>query len=430
MEKIADKNVSRARTALDMLIKEAKACEDREELHKKAVAIFSRELSDLPQLAERACEAFNSNKSQYKFASGFGKGDVSGDFSLLDPVRVAEDIRNVKKVASVKKFEHEKFAAKFYANEAPADSEPMQKAASAEVFNPADCIELDTRPAMFEVTVSNILNHQRDMITKLACAVDDAKAGMIKTQDPLAREVSHLSKKAAGEAVSIAQAHYGKLFDSIREFFPKDIPLMKFASEPMIPNTPIFDKIASCMEKEYVYNNMRVLFKQAAADITATLRKLAGEYNLAKKSLPKTAGVFDTMTGAALAPSLREALDLDAGKKDELYDKVLNQNVQNVLRELETKRNFYEVYADDYISTFPVDDVQIAYNNAIQKLPESLRKHPSSATQLVRSWVIKMLSRGSVTSAEDASDVMEAADKLRNEARPRNPYKGVASVIK
>ena len=111
------------------------------------------------------------------------------------------------------------------------------------------------------------------------------------------------------------------------------------------------------------------------------------------------------------------------GDKAAVYDKILNNNVRNMLRELEVRRNFYEVYADDYISTFPVDDVRTAYNVAIQKLPERMRRHPSSATQLVRGWVTKMLSRGNVTSAEDAEDVMNAAVNLRNEGFELNPYR-------
>ena len=421
MDKISNKDISRARKGLDELIADSKNCEDREELHKKAVAAFSKELSDCPGLIKRACETYNSNKAQYKLASGTDE-TRGNDFALLDPERVVEDVVALKKTATAKRFEHDKLAARFYKNEQNPAVQCVEKIAGADSFEPAAYIELDTRPEMLEVTVSNVLDHQRDMIMKLAYAVDDAKTTAINAQDPVAREVYRLSKKAAGEAVSICSAHYGKLFDDIRGLFPKDLPLVKFASDPMLPDTPIFQKIANCMEKQYVYENTKKLLKEAAADLTRTLRKLAGEYNLARYAIKKEAGVTTTMMGAALAPSLREALKLDAGEKSKLYEKVLNQNVQNTLRELELKRNFYEVYADDYISTFPVSDVQVAYNNAVQKLPESLRKHPSSATQLVRSWVIKMLSRGSVTSAEDAEDVLQAADKLRNEARPRNPY--------
>jgi flagellar biosynthesis chaperone FliJ len=385
------------------------------------VEIFGKDLEDSPELTRRACEAFNSSKSQYKFTYGNDK-TRDADFAILDPNKVIKDITKGRQLKDVKSHTGKKYKAVFTENRDDKDQskDSLEKAASAEApIDPATYIELDTRPEMLGVTISNTLNHQRDMLLKLAYGIDDAETDIHKAQEDVERAAAHLDKIAAGRVVSIASAHYGKLFDGVREAFPTYLPLLKFAADPVVPNDPIFEKIANYTEKAYIRDNKKQLLKQAAADISGCLRKLASCYNLLRKN---AGGIGATMLGSALGPSLREALNLDKGRKNEVYNKLLNTNVQNILRELETKRNFYEVYADDYISSFPVSDVQVAYNNAIQKLPESLRKHPSSATQLVRSWVIKMLSRGSVTSAEDASDVLDAARAMRFEGRDQNPY--------
>lgn len=422
MDKVAEKDISRARKSLDRFIKESKSCEDRKELHDLAVKIFGEDLAGSPEIAKRVCEAFNSNKSQYKFTYGTDE-TRDADFAILDPDKVAKDIKGKEQIKAVKKHASASFRPNFYANAPEKKAEPMTKVASAPTIPDASSyIEFDSRPEMIGVTISNVLDHDRDMILKLAYAVDDAKAEMDKAHSQIEREAGKLSKAAAAEVVSIGTNHYAGMFDAIRDAFPADLSLKKYASDPMVPATPIFQKVANYMEKAYIYNNKKALLKTAGEDLVQHLRTLAGQYNLTRYQMQKTAGVPAAMLAGALAPALRESLGLDEGKKAELYEKLLNTNVQNTLRALETKRNFYEVYADDYISTFPVDDVQIAYNHAIQKLPEKLRKHPSSATQLVRSWVIKMLSRGSVTSAEDAGDIYDAANNLRYEGSARNPY--------
>lgn len=419
MEQIRQEKVDQAKKALDEFMQKSKNCEDREELHKHAVAVFSKDL-DSPGLIKRACEAYNSNKSLYKFTTGFNK-TADADFAILDPQRVADDVFSMHKTESVKSLARNYLKPRFYKEASAKKEAPMQKTASAESpFNPADCIELSDNPAMLEVDIVNTLDHQRDLIHKLAFRVDDAQTDMIMGVEPISRELGHLSKKASQEVGEIAKSYYGTFFDAIADLFPVNDGLPKYASAPRVPNTPVFEKIANYMKKTVIYNNRKNLLKVAGEDIAGCLKKLAGAYRLYK--IQKRAGIADTALGVSLAPALRESLGLEGGDKAKVYNKLLNKNVQNALRELETRRNFYEVYADDYISTFPIDDVRTAYNVAIQKLPQRMRKHPSSATQLVRSWVTKMLSRGNVTSAEDADDVLTAAVNMRNEGFDINPY--------
>ena len=414
-----NRNISDAKHALDLLVKEAGACEDREQLEKVAASILGAELGDRYGVAQRVCDAFNSNKALYKLSSK----DVNvreNDFAILDSNHVINLMKKSTSGNAVKKLAN--LQPKFYANtpENPPKHE-MKKTASA--FNPADCIDLGTSSNV-PLNIVNTLNHVEDTLQKLAHAIDRYEDNATRAMDKVERESVHMSKEAKAETYSIGSAYYGALFAPFEQTFETDAPLRKFASAPVILNTKIFGMVDDAVLANYELNNSKALLKQAAADFVGVIKKLAGAYNLYR--LRKKAGVGGTIIGTALGNTIKtglpEALGLDTTVEGEKA-KLLNANVANMLKELETRRNFYEVYDDPFISTFPLEQVQSAYNTAIQKLPENLKAHPSSATQLIRSWVTKQLSHGGITSAEDAADVLEAANKLRYETRNTgNPF--------
>lgn len=412
-----DKNVKIAQETLTELVEKAGACENRDELNKIAAGVLSK-LANHPGVIDRVCEAFNSNKALYKL-SNKDPEVRGGDFLLLNAgeikglINKTAGAREMKKLASLKP--------RFYETPKAAEK-PIEMKKTASAFNPADCIELDTRPGFENITICNVLDHQEDVLTKLAFAIDQADLAEQKALDKLERKISHLSKEAKASIASIGAAHYGELFKDIAPMFG-EVSLKKFASAPKLPEEEIYKLMDDCVERAYIKDNYKGLLKAACADVCDNLRKLAGAYNLARLSMRKRASVVDMATGLVGGTVLPEALGLKDENKAKAYSSIMNQNVGNLLRELEMKRNFYEIYNDDYISTFPIHQVQDAYNAAIQKLPEKLKRHPSSATQLIRSWVTKTLSHGGITSAADAADVLEAASKLRFERSvDENPF--------
>lgn len=405
-----DKNVQDAKRTLDLLVKKAGACEDREQLEKVAADILSAELGNRYGVAQRVCDAFNSNKAIYKLSSADVKVREN-DFAILDSAKVIERMKKNASGIAVKKLAN--LQPKFYANTPETAAKPtVKKTASA--FNPADYIEIGERPGLGQVTLINTIDHQEDLLNKLAFAYDLAEEAVVHAKDALARQLTHTDHVEKTAAAGIGSAYYGALFNDIAPLFGK-VELKKYASAPLLPEGKLYQLMNDCVERAYVRDNYKTLIKTACADLCNNLRKLAGAYNLSTLRMRKEATVGAAMSGMLGGAVFPEALGLKDENKQKLYGSILNQNVANILRELEMKRNFYEIYNDDYISTFPIHQVQDAYNAAIQKLPEKLKAHPSSATQLVRSWVTKQLSHGGVTSAEDASDVLEAASKLRFE---------------
>ena len=412
-----DKNVEIARAALDTLVKTAGGCEDRDELHQKAVDIFGAKLCTNEGLIKNACMAFNSNKAVYKLSSA--KDDTRGnDFVVLNPDQVYKDICKVASAREVQKVAGAVIHPTF-THSVPKAQTSLKKAASGISSNPADFIEIDPSVRNMGLTIYNALKSAAGVVHKIATGVDIARHSYCSAVDNTNRVIAGMPKSAAAEAGSIATTKYGSLLHDLQW---GDQPLKKYASSPMMPEGGVYDQISDVAQKAFVHESRKNLLKVACAEFAQTANRLAGAYNLQKYSLRKQAGFVSTMAGTAVGNAAPGIFGLTSGEKDKLYNELMNTNVQNTLRELELKRNFFEVYDDDYISTFPIEQVQDAYNAAVQKLPEKLKKHPSSATQLIRSWVTKQLSHGGVTSAEDAEDVFKAAESMRNERIDVNPF--------
>jgi len=289
----------------------------------------------------------------------------------------------------------------------------FKKTASAETFNPAAVVEVSYAPATADIDIANIIDANVNAVRKLAFAVDDADMKYRGARDAASRMLRRLSKEARADVASIAVPFYGSYISGIRDELCADVELRKFASVPRVPETEEYEVLEKVAECQMILDSRKQLLQNAVLEVSDGFRKLAGAYALDKYAMRKQAGAVSGILGAAIGQSMMSGLRLQALEDSKIYEDLENSNVKNVLRELEIKRNFYEVYNDDYISTFPIEQVQQAYNTAIQKLPEKLRRHPSSATQLIRSWVTKQLSHGGVTSAEDAEDVMRAAQSMR-----------------
>lgn len=413
-----DKNVERAPEALDILVKTAGGCEDSAELHKQAVAILGAKLGTSEGPIKNVCRAFNSNKAVYKHSTASDE-TRGNDYTLLNPDLVFGDICKIASAKAVKKVANKSMRPTFTHIE-PKATTTLKKAASAGVVDPAEFIDIDPSIRNMSLTICNTLNGAVYVINKIATGIDIARSEYCVAVDNLNRTIAGMPKQAAADLGSLATAKYGALLHDV-QWGCKE--LKKYASAPKMPEGGIYDRVSDVAQKSFVLDSRKELLKQACADFAKAAVDLAGAYNLQRYSMRKKAdGLSSRIIGTAIGSALPDVLGLKGGISASNYEELMNPNVRNVLRELELKRNFFEVYDDDYISTFPLEQVQAAYNMAIQKLPDKMKKHPSSATQLIRSWVTKQLSHGGVTSAEDAADVLQAAESLRNERLDINPY--------
>lgn len=399
-------NIKLAQGALNELIKCAGGCEDREKLEEEAVRVFEK-LANHKPLIKRACEAFNSNKAVC-YLSKHADADRGNDFAILDADSIIAKISNrgsqreLKKAASLHPL--------FYTETSETTAKGIEKAASTGTFDPVSEVKLNINPEVLDINIINMLDQQEDALSKLAFGKDAAEFKEAEALDKVYRTASHLGKQAKADALSICSAHYGPLMDDkLSEALKTDLPLRKFAAAPIPPKGGIYDDVENYMSCKMVSEARGEMLKEASCELVDTLRKLAGAYNLYKVA----GGLLATSAMATVAsPAFRKTVGLSDDDEAALLDSTITPNLKNVLSEMELKRSFFDVLNDDYISTFPVEQVQEAYNLALQKLPPKARMQPSLHTAVLRGWVTKYLSHGGTASAEDTEDVLKASRYL------------------
>ena len=85
-----------------------------------------------------------------------------------------------------------------------------------------------------------------------------------------------------------------------------------------------------------------------------------------------------------------DAFGITDGDYNKVAEKLFTPTVQNKVRELSTKRALYELYNDDYISSFSDDQIVDAFNQVLQQLPPNERLRPALNTALIKSRVIDL----------------------------------------
>lgn len=397
-------NVKAAQTALNELIKVAGNCEDREKLEKTAADIFEKYLQGKPALIKRACEAFNSNKAVC-LLSKRSDSDRGEDFAILSAPNVIARIDNHASQTALKKAAS--FKPLFYSNEQPAEAVKMQKVAST--FDPVAEIKLNINPEILELGIIGQLDRHEDTINKLAFGIEHAKYHTAQAFENVSRMASHMSKQAKADTLAVCSAHYASMMtNELANLFATDLPLRKFAAAPQLPDNDICSAINDYMGCKMVEGCREAMLKEASAITVDLLRKLAGAYTLQKKASVLSAGAAQLLR----SPGFNKTLGLSDDGTAELLDQTITPNLRNVLSELELKRSFFDILNDDYISTFPIEQVQEAFNAAMQKLPPNARQTPSLHTAVLRGWVSKYLSHGGTASAEDTEDVLKASRYL------------------
>ena len=399
-----ENNVKLAQDALNELIKCAGGCEDRGKLEDEAVRVFSKLASHKP-LIRRACEAFNSNKAVC-YLSKHADNDRGDDFAILDADRIIGKIskedsqRALKKAAALHPL--------FY-TEPTAPTKTFNKTAAAQQFNPKNEVALNINPEILDLNIINMLDQQEDSLSKLAFGKDLAENKQASALDRISRVAAHMDKQAKADALSICAAYYGPLMDTeVTDILKTDLPLRKFAAAPVPPSGEIYDALETYMERKMISEARGEMLKEASCELTETLRKLAGAYHLYK-----AAGLlYEGASATVASPAFRKTIGLSDDSESELVDSTITPNLRNVLTELELERSFFDVLNDDYISTFPIEQIQDAFNMAVQKLPPKARTQPSLHTAVLRGWVTKYLSHGGTASAEDTEDVLKASRYL------------------
>lgn len=420
MEKLKGPDALRARNAVLRCIDTTAGIYDKDTLNKVAFDVLYEELGDKPALLKRACEAYNSNKSIYKLSHA--TDDNRGDsFALLDAVAMGKKASDKAMVDTMKKTAS---AGVFVAPRYFKLEEPMKKAASAETSTIVAKPKFDT--ASIDVSTKNALYNRvctlstdcESLFNKLASDESIAESNFRKALNTFKHAMANATNGQRKEAASLICSCFGTFGRSLMERFNATAGINKVASvdvvqykgTPRLPHNALFDAVRDVRDANALYKRASMLKEKAVRDMLAPIYDIACGHNL-----QKLANAGSIAAGALLnnlARNAGSALDMKDVSSSKAREKLRTPRLQNALRELEMKRVFYDIMADNYISGFPVPDVLNAFNDSVAALPVPEQGRVGIHGPLLRSWVTSRLSRGNVPSEADAERILRATEAL------------------
>ena len=426
MKRITDQKTELAKNALLECIEKTAGIEDKAELNKQAFDVLYKHLGDQPELLKRACEAYNHKKSLYKLESA--TDDTRGDsFAILDAPALYEKALNKKHTEDMTKVASASMKPMFWADEVPmaadiAEEIPLQKFASAETAVQYVDKPWTPREAQYELTEE--LRGDANLIYKYANELDSARVQFSNAMDRMTLELATMPMSMRKQAASLIVSVMGSFGDSLIDEFNKKRPMQKLASVDRIesrgtlrfPNDNVYKYAKMAKKASDTFNRTRKALLDFSDDI---IQHLSNDFLPATGLSKRAAGLASVVATGAIMKSMPEAFGITDGDYNKVAEKLFTPTVQNKVRELSTKRALYELYNDDYISSFSDDQIVDAFNQVLQQLPPSERLRPALNTALIKSRVIDYLGRGGVASAADADKILAQSKMLA----PQSQYK-------
>lgn len=426
MKRITDQKTELAKNALLECIEKTAGIEDKAELNKQAFDVLYKHLGDQPELLKRACEAYNHKKSLYKLESA--TDDTRGDsFAILDAPALYEKALNKKHTEDMTKVASASMKPMFWADEVPdvsniAEEIPLQKFASAETAVQYVDKPWTPREAQYELTEE--LRGDANLIYKYANELDSARVQFSNAMDRMTLELATMPMSMRKQAASLIVSVMGSFGDLLIDEFNKKRPMQKLASVSRIesrgtlrfPNDNVYKYAKMAKKASDTFNRTRKALLDFSDDI---IQHLSNDFLPATGLSKRAAGLASVIAGGAIMKSMPEAFGITDGDYNKVAEKLFTPTVQNKVREISTKRALYELYTDDYISSFSDDQIVDAFNQVLQQLPPNERLRPALNTALIKSRVIDYLGRGGVASAADADKILAQTKSLA----PQSQYK-------
>ena len=381
MKRITDQKTELAKNALLECIEKTAGIEDKEELNKQAFDVLYKHLGDQPELLKRACEAYNHKKSLYKLESA--TDDTRGDsFAILDAPALYEKALNKKHTEDMTKVASAAMKPMFWADEVPmaadiAEEIPLQKFASAETASTYVDKQWTPREAQYELTEE--LRGDANLIYKYA--------------NELLASVTRIESRGT----------------------------LRF------PNDNVYKYAKMAKKASDTFNRTRKALLDFADDV---IQHLSDDFLPATGLSKRAAGLASVVATGAIMKSMPEAFGITDGDYNKVAEKLFTPTVQNKVRELSTKRALYELYTDDYISSFSDDQIVDAFNQVLQQLPPKERLRPALNTALIKSRVIDYLGRGGVASAADADKILAQTRYLASQSQYKTDVEGAVPRTK
>lgn len=421
MARLSDYDRRRGEQALKSCIEQTNHITDTAQLNKTASDILIKELGDNPELLRRACETYNHTKSLYKLSHS--DDNTRGDsFAILDTPTIYEQAVDRLRTNTLLKSASavSRFKPVFKKEEQPAQikkvaAAPVQKQASA----PAD-----TRPNwQLRAELDSELRRWGDLLIKLASKEENAGTRLARAMDQYQSVMTVQPAAFRKEAAAMISAVHGVFGDELIQRFNTARPMFKVASYTRLPHKgsvkaprhEVYEHAALVKQANDSVLHATAIKQQALRDVLGCLKSM--DMTTLRKDAAAGGLIAGSMLLNTIGNQMPEAFGVRDGDTDKLRESLNSEQLRNNLRELETKRTFYDMLEDSYIASFPLPDIVKAYNASLQSLPVTEQQRPGMNKQLLISRMTERLGRGNVPSAADEEKILRATEALSKQQR-------------
>jgi hypothetical protein len=379
-------------TAIEKII-DRKRHEPGDSLNKIAADVLGEIDNMTPELARRACEAFNKSKSVYTLQKRATE-DRAEDFELIDP----EDVHKTMYGYHQKAASTLEMPARTSKDNIPELREKLKKVA----------FETTSAPEPISIGVIEREIHRTSI--RLERSVDRLRerVGMHKqaSEDAIHRAcqvMRRLHSKNLQKVARLAVNRYGddgvRLVKLLGAYLDKDLPIEKTANAAILPLREPYTSIAIAIDEARSFQKTNTMLSKTAAlaDVPA------GAVRTTHKSYKK---LLDPVVDFATSPVYQElSKDVDA-QSDEAFD----ASLRNQLQQLRATQTFVDIASDDFVKDYEIDDTMQAYNNVVGAMPDLLDE---KYTPWLKALVREQLVQGNVYDANTIKQLQEIGKEIQ-----------------
>jgi len=359
-------------TAIEKIIDNSQHNPDTD-LNKIAAEVLGS--SDMsPELARRACEAYNKSKSVFILQKRATE-DRAEDFPLIDPAEVNRLMYGYHEKEAVAL----EMPARTHTDNIPELRKKLEKVA----FDPSEA------PPLADIGIIEREIHRTTVRLSYGLESLRSTAGMHKqsSEDAIHRAcqvMRRLNKKALHKVARMIVNRYDengvRLVKLIGAYIDKDMPIKKTANAAIFPLREPYTSIAIAIDEARAFATTDGLLKKTAGPVTDAG---IGVGRQAKTSIKR---LLDPALNFAKSPVYSQITKEHKVRDDETFDATL----RNRLQQLRATQAFVDIAADDFIKDYPIDDTVKAYNNVVGSVPELLdEKYTSWLQALVREQLVQ-----------------------------------------
>jgi hypothetical protein len=375
-----------------------------ESLNKIAADVLGKTDNMTPQLARRACEAFNKSKSVYTLQKRATE-DRAEDFELLD----ADEVHNIMYGYHKKAASSLVMPARTSKDNIPELRKKLEKVA----------FETTEAPEPISIGVIEREIHRTSIRLERSVGRLNERVGMHKqaSEDAIHRAcqvMRRLHSKNLQKVARLAVNRYGddgvRLVKLLGAYLGKELPIEKTANAAILPLREPYTSIAIAIDEARAFHKTNTMLSKTAdvGDklVSAGKGAAGGAYGGGKSTLKGVKSLLDPVVDFAKSPVYAElSKDVDA-EDDEAFD----ASLRNQLQQLRATQAFVDIASDDFVKDYEIDDTMQAYNNVVGSMPDLLNE---KYTPWLKALVREQLVQGNVYDANTIKQLQDIGKEIQ-----------------